>query len=163
MQATSESAEEGVQYLNSKEDFASKYGFGNASLGDLIINDFVQGGRVAEAYLSLMGIGNSKLDDDLEFWQNVKGGFALGGMGGFHPGQLINFYGNVKNAVRQYKTDQFIRQSAVMNRERNRLDRAANVAFAEQAMNGRGAEIIESQVQLSQQFLQTLRILSQQV
>lgn len=144
MQATSEGAEEGVQYLNSKEDFASKYGFGNASLGDLIINDFVQGGRVAEAYLSLMGIGNSKLDDDLEFWQNVKGGFALGGMGGFHPGQLINFYGNVKNAVRQYKTDQFIRQSAVMNRERNRLDRAANVAFAEQAMNGRGAEVIES-------------------
>jgi hypothetical protein len=68
MQATSEGAEEGVQYLNSKEDFASKYGFGNASLGDLIINDFVQGGRVAEAYLSLMGIGNSKLDDDLEFW-----------------------------------------------------------------------------------------------
>ena len=144
MQATSNGAEEGVQYLNSKEDFASKYGFGNASLGDLIINDFVQGGRVAEAYLSLMGIGNSKLDDDLEFWQNVKGGFALGGMGGFHPGQLINFYGNVKNAVRQYKTDQFIRQSAVMNRERNRLDRAANVAFAEQAMNGRGAEVIES-------------------
>ena len=144
MQATSEGAEESVQYLNSKEDFASKYGFGNASLGDLIINDFVQGGRVAEAYLSLMGIGNSKLDDDLEFWQNVKGGFALGGMGGFHPGQLINFYGNVKNAVRQYKTDQFIRQSAVMNRERNRLDRAANVAFAEQAMNGRGAEVIES-------------------
>ena len=143
-QAMSEGAEEGVQYLNSKEDFASKYGFGNASLGDLIINDFVQGGRVAEAYLSLMGIGNSKLDDDLEFWQNVKGGFALGGMGGFHPGQLINFYGNVKNAVRQYKTDQFIRQSAVMNRERNRLDRAANVAFAEQAMNGRGAEVIES-------------------
>jgi hypothetical protein len=31
-----------------------------------------------------------------------------------------------------------------MNRERNRLDRAANVAFAEQAMNGRGAEVIES-------------------
>ena len=143
-QAMSEGAEEGVQYLNSKEDLASKYGFGNASLGDLIINDFVQGGRVTEAYLSLMGIGNSKLDDDLEFWQNVKGGFALGGMGGFHPGQLINFYGNVKNAVRQYKTDQFIRQSAVMNRERNRLDRAANVAFAEQAMNGRGAEVIES-------------------
>lgn len=150
MQAMSEGAEEGVQYLNSKEDFASKYGFGNASLGDLIFNDFTQGGRVAEAYLSLMGIGNSKLDDDLEFWQNVKGGFALGGMGGFHPGQLVNFYGNVKNMYNQYRTDQFIRESAVMNRERNRLDRAANVAFAEQAMNNREAEVKEAMVSMYQ-------------
>ena len=150
MQAMSEGAEEGVQYLNSKEDFASKYGFGNASLGDLIFNDFTQGGRVAEAYLSLMGIGNSKLDDDLEFWQNVKGGFALGGMGGFHPGQVVNFYGNVKNMYNQYRTDQFIRESAVMNRERNRLDRAANVAFAEQAMNNREAEVKEAMVSMYQ-------------
>lgn len=149
-QAMSEGAEEGVQYLNSKEDFASKYGFGNASLGDLIFNDFTQGGRVAEAYLSLMGIGNSKLDDDLEFWQNVKGGFALGGMGGFHPGQIVNFYGNVKNMYNQYHTDQFIRESAVMNRERNRLDRAANVAFAEQAMNNREAEVKEAMVSMYQ-------------
>jgi len=36
-----EGTEEGVQYLNSKEDFASKYGYSSASLGDLIINDFV--------------------------------------------------------------------------------------------------------------------------
>lgn len=150
MQAMSEGAEEGVQYLNSKEDFASKYGFGNASLGDLIFNDFTQGGRVAEAYLSLMGIGNSKLDDDLEFWQNVKGGFALGGMGGFHPGQIVNFYGNAKNMYNQYRTDQFIRESAVMNRERNRLDRAANVAFAEQAMNNREAEVKEAMVNMYQ-------------
>lgn len=149
-QAMSEGAEEGVQYLNSKEDFASKYGFGNASLGDLIFNDFTQGGRVAEAYLSLMGIGNSKLDDDLEFWQNVKGGFALGGMGGFHPGQVVNFYGNVKNMYNQYRTDQFIRESAVMNREKNRLDRAANVAFAEQAMNNREAEVKEAMVSMYQ-------------
>ena len=150
MQAMSEGAEEGVQYLNSKEDFASKYGFGNASLGDLIFNDFTQGGRVAQAYLSLMGIGNSKLDDDLEFWQNVKGGFALGGMGGFHPGQIVNFYGNVKNMYNQYRTDQFIRESAVMNRERNRLDRAANVAFAEQAMNNREAEVKEAMASMYQ-------------
>ena len=150
MQAMSEGAEEGVQYLNSKEDFAFKYGFGNASLGDLIFNDFTQGGRVAEAYLSLMGIGNSKLDDDLEFWQNVKGGFALGGMGGFHPGQIVNFYGNAKNMYNQYRTDQFIRESAVMNRERNRLDRAANVAFAEQAMNNREAEVKETMVNMYQ-------------
>lgn len=150
MQAMSEGAEEGVQYLNSKEDFASKYGFGNASLGDLIFNDFTQGGRVAEAYLSLMGIGNSKLDDDLEFWQNVKGGFALGGMGGFHPGQIVNFYGNAKNMYNQYRTDQFIRESAVMNRERNRLDRAANIAFAEQAMNNREAEVKEAMVNMYQ-------------
>ena len=149
-QAMSEGAEEGVQYLNSKEDFASKYGFGNASLGDLIFNDFTQGGRVAEAYLSLMGIGNSKLDDDLEFWQNVKGGFALGGMGGFHPGQVVNFYGNVKNMYNQYRTDQFIRESAVMNREKNRLDRASNVAFAEQAMNNREAEVKEAMVSMYQ-------------
>lgn len=144
MQAASEGAEEGVQYLNSKEDYASKYGFGGMSLGDLIANDFAQGGRVAKAYLSMMGIGKSELDDDLEFWQNVKGGFALGGMGGFHPGQIINFYGNVKNAYNQYTTDQFIRNSAIMNREKDKLDRAANVDFAKMAMNNKESEVIES-------------------
>jgi len=68
------------------------------SLGDLIINDFRQGGRVADAYLSLLGIGNSPLADDVEFWQNVKGGFA---MGAGHSG-IVNVIGNTKEAVKQY-------------------------------------------------------------
>lgn len=141
VQAMSEGAEEGVQYLNSNEDFAKKYGYSDASLGDLIINDYVQGGRIKDAYLSLLGIGNSPLDTDFEFWQNVKGGFALGGMGGLHPGQLINVYGNVKNAVDQYRTNQIIANSAVLNREVDKKDRAANFTFAKLAMQDREAEV----------------------
>lgn len=148
MSAASEGAEEGVQYLNSKEDFASKYGYSSASLGDLIINDFVQGGRIKDAYLSLFGIGNSPLDDDLEFWQNVKGGFALGGLGGLNPGQVINVAGNVRNAVLQYKTNQIIANSAVLDRSMDQKERASNFTFAKLAMANREAEVANRMQQL---------------
>jgi len=36
----SEGAEEGVQYLNSKEDFASKYGFRTPNISELLANDW---------------------------------------------------------------------------------------------------------------------------
>jgi hypothetical protein len=54
--------------LNSKEDFAGKYGWAGMSLGDWITNDLHQGGRVLDAYLSLVGLGNSPLLDDEEYW-----------------------------------------------------------------------------------------------
>lgn len=141
MIGASEGAEEGVQYLNSNEDFASKYGWSSMSAGDLIINDVGQGGRVASAYLGMCGIGSSPLANDAEFWQNVKGGFALGGMGGFHPGSLINIYGGVKNAVDQYTTNQAISRSAVLNRDMDTKDRASNRVFAKLAMQNRETEV----------------------
>ena len=58
--AMSEGAEEGVQYLNSKEDFAKKYGWNAPSIGDIIANDFIQGSRVAKAYLSVLGLADSE-------------------------------------------------------------------------------------------------------
>lgn len=141
LQAMSEGAEEGVQYLNSKEDFGAKYGFSTASLGDLLVNDFTQGGRIKDAYLSLLGIGNSPLDDDMEFWQNVKGGFALGGMGGLHIGQVVNVIGNIANAKMQYTTNQLIERSAVLDRSMDQKERASNFVFAKLAMNNREAEV----------------------
>jgi len=91
--------------------------------------------------LSLFGIGNSPLDDDLEFWQNVKGGFALGGLGGLNPGQVINVAGNVRNAVLQYKTNQIIANSAVLDRSMDQKERASNFTFAKLAMANREAEV----------------------
>lgn len=136
----SEAGEEGVQYLNSLEDYAGKYGWGGMSLGDLIINDFRQGGRVADAYLSLLGIGNSPLADDVEFWQNVKGGFA---MGAGHSG-IVNVIGNTKKAVKQYQTDQIIKNQALWNRRSDDIDRGAYATFAKQATLNREQETIHA-------------------
>lgn len=141
MISASEGAEEGVQYLNSKEDFASKYGWSSASLGDMIINDITQGDRIRKAYLSLFGIGDSPLSNDVEFWQNVKGGFALGSVGGLHPGQMVNVVGNVTNAIHQYRTNEIIARSAVLDRELDSKDRAANQVFAKLAMQNREAQV----------------------
>jgi len=96
-----EGTEEGVQYLNSLQDYASKYGYDGMSWGDLIMNDIKQGGRVTEAYASLFGLNNSQLYDDTEFWNNVKGGFALGGG---HSG-LIQLAGNTASGIREYNTN----------------------------------------------------------
>jgi len=102
--AMSEGAEEGVQYLNSKEDFAKKYGWNAPSIGDIIANDFVQGSRVAKAYLSVLGLADSELKDDKEFWSNVKGGFSMGFM---NPMGMV-LPGNIRGAYRQYKANDFI-------------------------------------------------------
>jgi len=94
--AMSEGAEEGVQYLNSKEDFAKKYGWNAPSIGDIIANDFIQGSRVAKAYLSVLGLADSELKDDKEFWSNVKGGFSMGFM---NPMGMV-LPGNIRGAYR---------------------------------------------------------------
>ena len=60
----SEGAEEGVQYLNSQEDFASKFGFSVPNIADLLANDWAQGRRVASAYMALLGLSKSELSDD---------------------------------------------------------------------------------------------------
>lgn len=127
-----EGSEEGVQYLNSLEDYANQYGWKGIGIGDLIFNDFVQGSRVANAYASMLGLSNSSLSNDQEFWNNVKGGFALGGA---HT-TVMSVYGNTKQAFNQYTTNELIKRSLVMNREADKIIRDNAKAFAKAAMNG---------------------------
>ena len=127
-----EGAEEATQYMNSKQDFASKYGFGGISFGDLIINDLVQGKEVLKAYGSLFGLTDSKYKDDAEFWQNVKGGFALGG----GMAAVTNIVGSTKDYAKQLDGDKFVVQNFAMMREADKMNRAASVQYAKAAMNG---------------------------
>ena len=126
-----EGAEEAVQYINSKEDFASKYGFGGMNFGDLIMNDLVQGKEVLKAYGSLFGLTDSKYKDDAEFWQNVKGGFALGG----GMTSITNITGSVRDYAKQLDGDKFVVANFAMAREADKMNRAASVQYAKAAMN----------------------------
>lgn len=145
--AFSEGAEEGVQYLNSKEDFASQYGFRTPNISELLANDWAQGSKVASAYAALLGLSKSELMDDEEFWQNVKGGFALG----FAQPAVMNFVGSVPNAIRQYNADKALTQNIIMTREANNMDRSANSDFAKQAMNGNGEYLLNAVAELYEQ------------
>lgn len=133
----SEAAEEAVQYLNEKEDFASKYGWSTPSIPDLIWNDLRQGGRVLNSYLSLLGITESELKDDQEYWANVKGGFALGGL---HTA-VMSAVSNATEAAGKYKVADAILKSSVMNRELDKLNRASNTELARQVMAGRAKNV----------------------
>lgn len=130
--AMSEGSEEGVQFINSLENYADKYGYDGMSFGDLLVNDIKQGGRVANAYLSLLGIGNSELKDNVEFWNNVKGGFALGGG---HSG-IIRLAGDTQGAFREYNTNQLLLNNAVLNREASAISRANNRGIVQAVVNG---------------------------
>lgn len=133
-----EGTEEGVQYLNSLQDYASKYGYDGMSWGDLIMNDIKQGGRVTEAYASLFGLNNSQLYDDTEFWNNVKGGFALGGG---HSG-LIQLAGNTASGIREYNTNQLLINGSVFNREAESISRANNKAIVKAITNHDGQAVL---------------------
>ena len=88
--------------------------------------------------MALLGLSKSELSDDEQFWQNVRGGFALGFA---HPA-IMNIAGSVPNAIRQYNADQVLTESLVMGRELDKLDRAANVTFAKWAMKGKGGSLL---------------------
>ena len=135
----SEGAEEAVQYLNSKEDYAKKYGWDGMSISDAIFNDIYQGARVFNSYGALLGITESDLLNDAEYWSNVQGGFALGGI---HTGTVRAGVEGF-NAYREIPVHNAILESAVMNRELDKKDRAANVEFARQAMRRRTNETLE--------------------
>lgn len=137
-----EGAEEGVQYLNSKKDWASIYGWGGASFGDLLASDFAQGGRVLNAYASLFGLSNSELKDDVEFWSNVKGGFALGGLG-LNPMNSIAIAQDAINAYKEYTTDNYFMLNTIMDREYNNINRASNIDIAELATKNREPYVIQ--------------------
>lgn len=141
-QAMSEGSEEGVQYLNSVKDFASQYGYDGMDFGEIIANDMEQGGRVAKAYMSLIGLANSELKDDQEFWNNVKGGFA---MGAHNPGvaQLGTMYTSINDAIKEVRASRAIIGSGVVSREADRLNRAANSTFAKETMAGRAQQVVQ--------------------
>lgn len=145
--AMSEGSEEAAQELNAREDFASKYGFSVPNISELLANDIAQGSRIAQAYLSLLGLSKSELYDDEQYWQNVKGGLALG----FCQPAIMNIAGTVPNAIRQYKSDQVITESLIMNREADKFNRNSNVRFAEEAMNGHGDDLLASATDLYEQ------------
>jgi hypothetical protein len=136
--AMSETAEEAVQYLNSNEDYASKYGWNGMSFVDAIANDIYQGARVFNSYGALLGLTNSELLNDAEYWANAKGGFALGGL---HTG-VIRVGMEGFNAYRRIPTHEAILTSSIMNRELDAKDRASNVEFARQAMRKRTEETL---------------------
>ena len=145
--AMSEGSEEAAQELNAREDFASKYGFSVPNVSELLANDIAQGSRIAQAYLSLLGLSKSELYDDEQYWQNVKGGLALG----FCQPAIMNIAGTVPNAIRQYKSDQVITESLIMNREADKFNRNSNVRFAEEAMKGHGDDLLVSATDLYEQ------------
>ena len=44
----------------------------------MIINDITVGGEIMNAYLAMLGIGDSPHADDAQFWANWKDGAMLG-------------------------------------------------------------------------------------
>jgi hypothetical protein len=135
----SEAAEESVQYINSKDDFASKYGWSGMSIGDAISRDLYSGARVFNTYAALLGLSDSELVNDPEYWANWKGGFALSGI---HTG-IMRFATEGYNAYREIPVHAALIETATMNRELDKKDRAANVEFARQAMRNRTNETLE--------------------
>lgn len=134
----SEGAEEAVQYLNSQEDFANKYNWNVSSLSELIENDLYQGGRVLDFYLSAVGLSDSELLNDLEFVENWKGGFALGGG---HT-QIVSAPAMIAESFREYKANAPEVVTAFVKRDLDAVDRAAGVGIAKSAMQGQGALIL---------------------
>ena len=132
-----EGGEEGVQYLNSLEDYASKYGYNGMNLYDLVANDLRQGGRVANAWLSLVGLTDSELKDDAEYWNNVKGGFALGGgmMG------VVRGAKDASAAVEDYRTNKALVNASIFNREANAISRADNRKIVDLVSRGKASSI----------------------
>lgn len=132
--AASEMAEEGVQYLNAKEDFAKKYGYGGVSFGDLIMNDMAQGIEIMKAYGSLLGLSDSELKDDAEFWPQLKSAFAMSVLG---MGTVTNVTGAANDINQQLDGDKFVAANFAMSREADKINRASNVGYAKAAMEGK--------------------------
>lgn len=134
-----EAAEEGVQYLNSRQN-GDNYGYQGVGLFNLIANDMLQGGRVLNTYLAAMGLSETDLKNDAEFWQNVKGGAALGGL---HTG-VLSIPSSVRGIYNQYQTDEAVKNSAIFNRQAAQIERAQGTVMAQQAMQGRSQYVVES-------------------
>lgn len=148
--STSEAAEEARQYVNAEQAKRQQMGLGELpSLGSLFANEYSAGSRTQAAILAELGIGDSDLLDNEEFWQNYKGGFALGG------GHNVSMraVSEIPGLVRQISADQAILNAGITNRVMMQNERAQGQLFAKEAMKGRSnmEQILNTMQQLKQE------------
>lgn len=148
--SASEAAEEARQYINAEQAKRQQMGLGELpSLGSLFANEYSAGSRTQAAILAELGIGDSDLLDNEEFWQNYKGGFALGG------GHTVAMRAasEISGLVRQISADQAILNAGITNRVMMQNERAQGQLFAKEAMKGRSnmEQILNTMQQLKQE------------
>lgn len=148
--SASEAAEEARQYVNAEQAKRQQMGIGELpSLGSLFANEYSAGSRTQAAILAELGIGDSDLLDNEEFWQNYKGGFALGG------GHTVAMRAasEILGLVRQISADQAILNAGITNRVMMQNERAQGQLFAKEAMKGRSnmEQILNTMQQLKQE------------
>lgn len=148
--SASEAAEEARQYVNAEQAKRQQMGIGELpSLGSLFANEYSAGSRTQAAILAELGIGDSDLLDNEEFWQNYKGGFALGG------GHTVAMraVSEIPGLVRQISADQAILNAGITNRVMMQNERAQGQLFAKEAMKGRSnmEQILNTMQQLKQE------------
>lgn len=148
--SASEAAEEARQYINAQQSKRQQMGLGELpSLGSLFANEYSAGSRTQAAILAELGIGDSDLLDNEEFWQNYKGGFALGGG---HT-VVMRAASEIPGLVRQISADQAILNAGITNRVMMQNERAQGQLFAKEAMKGRSnmEYILHTMQQLKQE------------
>lgn len=148
--SASEAAEEARQYVNAEQAKRQQMGLGELpSLGSLFANEYSAGSRTQAAILAELGIGDSDLLDNEEFWQNYKGGFALGGG---HTVAMRSI-SEIPGLVRQISADQAILNAGITNRVMMQNERAQGQLFAKEAMKGRSnmEYILHTMQQLKQE------------
>lgn len=148
--SASEAAEGARQYINLEQAKRQQVGLGELpSLGSLFANEYSAGSRTQAAILAELGIGDSDLLDNEEFWQNYKEGFALGG------GQTVAMraVSEIPGLVRQISADQAILNAGITNRVMMQNERAQGQLFAKEAMKGRSnmEQILNTMQQLKQE------------
>lgn len=148
--SASEAAEEARQYIDAEQAKRQQIGLGELpSLGSLFANEYSAGSRTQAAILAELGIGDSDLLDNEEFWQNYKGGFALGG------GHTVAMrsVSEIPGLVRQISADQAILNAGITNRVMMQNERAQGQLFAKEAMKGRSnmEQILSTMQQLKQE------------
>lgn len=148
--SASEAAEEARQYVNAEQAKRQQMGLGELpSLGSLFANEYSAGSRTQAAILAEFGIGDSDLLDNEEFWQNYKGGFALGG------GHTVAMraVSEIPGLVRQISADQAILNAGITNRIMMQNERTQGQLFAKEAMKGRSnmEQILNTMQQLKQE------------
>lgn len=136
--AIAEGTEEGNQYQFSQKDF-SNYRYGLPSLTDLLLGHTEATINAVKSYGSLFGICDSELKDDIEYWNNVKGGVALG-MANIEAAIQSGTYS--REAYQQHAINEALKQELVKNREDNKQARRSNQAISQQTANGRGDALI---------------------
>ena len=136
-----EGAEEGRQYLNANDQYTKKYSLGeHIGWTEALANDLQQGTRVAQAMAATLGIGDSPLKNDQEFWQNMRGGFALGG---FMVG-TTNVMTKTPGILKQYQTDKFIQNNLNVDRMASQDEIRKGIMYADNSIRGKQDYVLKS-------------------